>query len=83
MDQYIPPALGRYSKAISGLTTAYVSDAGITFNCNGTFTLTLDLPANLGANWMCAVMNVGAGVITIDAQAANIISSKGCSYYWV
>jgi len=79
MDAYIPPALGRYSKANSGATTAYAYDAGITFYCTGTFTLTLDVPANLGANWTCCVMNIGVGVITVDAQAAHIKSAKGLS----
>lgn len=67
---YIPL---RATSAKAAAYTVVAADRGKVFDCTNTFTLSLDVAATLGDGFPIAVRNSGAGVITIDPNAGELI----------
>lgn len=59
--------------AKSGTFTAGLADFKRVFACTGTWSLVFAAAATLGDGWWCAVKNEGAGVITLDPDAAELV----------
>ena len=67
-------ALGGQSVAKTAAYTVLAADRGKVFECSGTFSLTLTAAATLGAGFSFIVANTGAGIITIDPNASELIN---------
>ena len=65
--------LGAGVDARSGAYTVVAGDRGKLINATGTWTLALTAAATLGAGFAFALRNSGAGVITIDPNATELI----------
>ena len=76
-------ATGNGNVAYVAKTAAYTvvsTDAGKLIDCTtGTFTLSFQAVASLGANWFGYIRNSGTGVITLDPNLAETIN--GASTY--
>ena len=59
--------------AKSAAYTVVAADRGKTFNCTGTFTLTLTEAATLADGFAFSVVNSGTGTITIDPNSSETI----------
>lgn len=57
----------------SGAYTVLAADQGKVINCTGTWTLAITEAATLGDGFVVAVMNSGAGTITIDPAGVETI----------
>lgn len=69
--------LGAMGAAIVAKTAAYtvvVGDRGKTLDCSGTWTLSLPAAATAGAGFSLMIRNGGAGIITLDPNAAELIN---------
>lgn len=66
-----PPTLA--AKTITSAYTLVSADAGSLIRLNGTFTLAAAAAATLGNGWWCFVQNVGAGTVTFDPNAAELV----------
>lgn len=64
-------SLSRVTKAAA--YTLLAADKGKLFSCNGTWALTLDPAADLGAGWFVYIRNSGSGIITLTADGSEII----------
>jgi hypothetical protein len=60
-------------RTITGTDTLTAGDFGKLVNLNGTFTLTPDAAATLGAGWWCWLRNVGTGTPTLDPTGAETV----------
>jgi len=70
-------ALGTLGGQVVTKTSAYAvvaADRGKIIDCSGSFTLTLTAAATLGAGFSFIVVNTGAGTITIDPNASELIN---------
>lgn len=56
-----------------GAYTVTASDKGKIIDCTGTFTLSFQACASLGADWTTDIRNSGTGVITLDPNASETI----------
>ena len=56
--------------------TVVATDRGVLLSCTGTFTLTFTAAATLGDGFTSVVRNDGAGVITLDANSAELIDGQ-------
>lgn len=65
------PGIARTTK--TGAYTLVAADKGALVDCSGTWTLSLDAAATLGAGWWCYVRNSGTGTITADPNASELI----------
>lgn len=59
--------------AKTGAYTTVFADRSCLIDCTGTFSLGFDAAATLGNGWFAWVRNSGAGVITLDPNAAETI----------
>lgn len=59
--------------AKSSAYTVATSDRGKLLDCTGTWTLSLPAASSAGAGFAFCVVNSGAGIITIDANGAELI----------
>lgn len=62
------------TSAKSSAYTAVSGDKGTVIRMTGTWTLALTSAATLAAGWWCWVVNDGTGVITVDANASELIN---------
>jgi hypothetical protein len=67
------PAFPSGTTAKSAGFTAALTDFGKVFTCTGTFTIAFDAAATLTGAWSIIVKNAGAGIITLDPNAAELI----------
>lgn len=63
-------------KAVSTTYTLLATDQGKVLNCTGTFTLTLLTAATAGSQFVIAIVNTGAGVITVDGSGSETINGE-------
>jgi hypothetical protein len=54
--------------------TVVAADRNKVVDCSGTFTLSFDPVARLGAAWSCWVRNSGTGILTLDPNASETIN---------
>lgn len=66
-------ALGNNTVAKSSNYTVIDTDRGVVFVCTGTFTLSLAAAATLADGFTFAVINAGAGIVTIDPNSTEQI----------
>jgi len=59
--------------AKSAAFTAVLADHGRSFVCTNSFTLSLAAAVTLGDGWRCEIINNGAGNITLDPNAAELV----------
>jgi len=68
--------LGSAMETKIGAYTVLAADKGTVFLCSGTWTLSLTAAATLGSKFAFAVINTGAGTITIDPNASELINGQ-------
>ena len=68
--------LGSFSQTKTGAYAVVATDRGSLISCTGTFTLTYTAAATLGDGWTNIVRNDGTGVITLDANSAELIDEQ-------
>lgn len=66
-------ALVNDTVALSGAYTVTSADRGKVLLCSGTWTMSLTAAATLGDGFCCALINTGAGTITIDPASTETI----------